>query len=325
MKFGRENRHRAIFDDGLEQLLERQARILGLYRTFSVVKPESILGFEPVGRVDELNRAREQLAIVEQSIQKVRADISAIEDKEHIIHTARFTEPPKGWFRITKCDVSYPGELQHIPLANWIPTLGEGTRVVGVSIGLGVPSTRSFPHTLAVYGTPVYTIHLVAETLCRCAGQIDFYAKGSDIPSMKERLTNLRTLLSIYQQERRSLVENSESQDKILKHRKIDLAAISSAQGEIFAAMNHSFTTRLDQCDEVVQRLWKPRASMPIGNIIVDDFLDGIRGFRRARQQNKPPAPLRLDQLSELATSARLWFALSANGRPIQIVPTDED
>jgi hypothetical protein len=179
MKFGRENRHRVIFDCEFQQLLQSRTLLLTLYPKFKAIDSASITGASAASEeTADLNEKAARIAALEKEMAKLRKDYQVTSEKEEVIYTGRFDVP---WRVLTNWwpsyTVIYPHDLRHISVLYCRPNLMTGTHVKSVypEDGWSVAWT-SYGGRTGIPG-PVSQVVFESDRWCHCSGSLDFCAK----------------------------------------------------------------------------------------------------------------------------------------------------
>jgi hypothetical protein len=215
--------------------------------------------------------------------------------------------------------VFYPWKLRDIPVSSWTHHLADGTRLVNYYNRYAYDSDiyevdQDSSNSLCIRETSkIGYIEFEATAMTNCEGRVDFYARREDIPAMRERLQNQKRLISILVKEHTTLTEESKDITKELENRRKNLGLISRARTQILLTFDDAQREKVNQCDKLVELLWKPQAAIPTGVCQVDDFLTALKEYRRLEANNPRPRPIQLGDVSKLASVLQAWLRLNEN------------
>jgi hypothetical protein len=283
-----------LFDDELRKLLDRETLFLVTYRMLSEIEPESILEFENTDEtMAEVNHTRSRINEIELELQGLKDHFNLSREKEEILYTERFDIPPTlfSWWPVHK--VTCPSHLRHIPISSWKDVVERGTQRTNVYY----QGRSKFP-----------VLEFQADLWSPCRGKVEFYAKSTDIPAMKAQLEREQRWHDILVQEHDNLVEQSKGKIQEVEERTADLFAIARAQEQVLSLMNKTRRAQLDEYEKLVILLWNPSISRPTEVRQVDDFLIGLREYRRFEEANRKPRPVTIGDISRLASYVRAWM-----------------
>jgi predicted metal-binding protein len=128
------------------------------------------------------------------------------------------------------------------------------------------------------------------------------------VPETQKRLKKLQKQGDILVKKRDSLLEEWTTKNEERERMKANLSAIARARSQVILELNDTQREEVNQCDRLVQQMWKPQASRPTDIPEVDEFLEALREYRKLEKTHWKPYNITSEDVFRLSKDARRWL-----------------